>query len=307
MNNSKISSGPSGFNPFQSKKYLQASNEFLASNSIIAKLAFFLLVLFVFIILLKFGTYLLSLLFNFSRDPVLIPGLVQGDKLLTIIQDPRTTGSIPILRSKNQYDGLEFTWSVWIFVNQPKAPTSASESYNQVFSKGSYPPSAGALAPSNAPGLYISSNFTTDAETGITTSLVAVMDTFKYNDGITGTPVQEKIVIQDLPIRKWINVILRCDQHKFDIFINGMLTRSRVFDGVPQQNYGDVYIGAQTGFSGEVSKLQYFARALGTTKINSIVNTGPDLNVIEEEVDHGKESIPHYLSLRWFFPSPSPA
>jgi hypothetical protein len=37
---------------------------------------------------------------------------------LAITQNPNLTGSNTIYRSVNASDGIEFTWSVWIFINE---------------------------------------------------------------------------------------------------------------------------------------------------------------------------------------------
>ena len=111
--------------------------------------------------------------------------------------------------------------------------------------------------------------------------------------------MKEEIVISDIPIQKWFNVIIRCDQHKLDIFINGMLTRRHILKGVPKQNYENVYVALNGGFSGNLSLLQYFAYDIGTTKIQEIVNAGPDLTELDKDITDVK---PYYLSFRWFFP-----
>ena len=115
----KISSGASGFNPYGSRKYLQATKQFLQSNTIIAKLAFVLLAIFIFIILLRVGTTILSYIFSFSKILILLKGMIDAEKLVVVAQNPNTPGAMPILRSKNQRDGLEFTWSVWVWIKSP--------------------------------------------------------------------------------------------------------------------------------------------------------------------------------------------
>ena len=47
--------------------------------------------------------------------------------------------------------------------------------------------------------------------------------------------------------------------------------------GVPKQNYGDVFVGLNGGFDGNVSNLWYYDYALGTAEIQRIVNSGPIL------------------------------
>ena len=101
MFKTKISSGASEFNPYENKNYLKGSREFLTSNNIIAQLAFLLLVVFIFIILLRVGIAVLGYFFSFSKDPVLIKGTMKADQLVVIAQDPNAPGAVPILRSKN--------------------------------------------------------------------------------------------------------------------------------------------------------------------------------------------------------------
>ena len=108
------------FDPYGDKKYFQgAASGFLETNTIVAKLAFLLLVIFIFIILLRIGTALLSYFFSFSTNPILIKGMIDAEKLVVVAQNPNTPGAMPILRSNNERDGLEFTWSVWLWVKNP--------------------------------------------------------------------------------------------------------------------------------------------------------------------------------------------
>ncbi len=52
------------FESFSSNKNLRGGANFLSSNGIVAKLAFLLLVIFIFVILLKLGTRILSYIFT---------------------------------------------------------------------------------------------------------------------------------------------------------------------------------------------------------------------------------------------------
>jgi hypothetical protein len=282
----KISSGTSELQQFGNKKFVSGSSDFLKSNSIIAKLAFLLLVVFVFIILLRLGISVLTRVFSHSTSPILIPGTIDAEKLVVVAQNPGTPGAIPVLRSTDQRDGLEFTWSIWVWIKQPTLandPTARPNMYRHVFSKGSNTPnSQGILSPNNGPGLYISPN---------SRELEVIMSTFD-------NPV-EKISIGDIPIEKWVNVIIRCNQLQLDVFINGMLTRSHTLSSVPRQNYDDVFVGMNGGFAGEVSLLQYFATNIGTNQIQRIVDKGPDLTQLGQDFTKTK---PRYLSFRWFFP-----
>ena len=277
------------FKLFGSEKYVSGTKDFLQSNSFVAKIAFLLLVIFIFIILLRLGITALTYIFSYSSSPTLINGMVDSEQLLVIAQNPNLSKAIPILRSNNQTDGLEFTWSVWLWIKNPPLstnPASKPNQYKHVFSKGNDMIGTNGLAtPNNAPGLYISPNYR---------ELVVIMNTFKN--------IKEEVTIGDIPIEKWINVIIRCDQHKLDLYINGTLARSRILKGVPKQNYDNVYVGLNGGFAGYTSSLKYFAKALTINNIKSIVDAGPNLKMIGKSL---RDAVPYYLSFRWFFPQQS--
>ena len=111
--------------------------------------------------------------------------------------------------------------------------------------------------------------------------------------------INEEVVIPDIPINKWFNIIIRCQNTTLDIYANGTIIRSLRLAGVPKQNYGDVYVGANGGFDGNVSNLRYFNYALGTAAIQRIVARGPNTKLIGSTGMNDRNR--DYLSLRWFF------
>ena len=274
------------FNQFLTNKYVSSTQEFFQSNSLIAKVAFLLLILFVFIILLRIGITLLGYLLGPIGTPKLIDGMVDAKQLIVIQQDPSLKDSITITRSSNANEGIEFTWSVWIYIDDL---TYNSGRYRCVFYKGNdyaknpnSQDSQGLNFPNNAPGLYISPN---------SNSLVVMMNTFNV--------INEEITIDNIPINKWVNVIIRCQNNTLDIYINGTIIKSHYLHGVPKQNYGDVYIAPNGGFSGYISNLWYYNYALGTAEISKLTSKGPNTYMKGSNGLNIKK--PDYLSLRWFF------
>ena len=73
------------------------------------------MVLMLFVTLLRLGTAFLSWFFSHSKNPTLIKGMVDAKQMIVIPQDPSVSGSVPVMRSVNDVDGMEFTWSVWIY------------------------------------------------------------------------------------------------------------------------------------------------------------------------------------------------
>ena len=268
------------FNSFSTSSGSFGTAEFLQSNSLVAKLAFLLLVIFGFIILLRVGISVISNLFKPSESPHLIDGMVDATQMIIFEQDPSNNGAKTIYRSINADDGIEFTWSVWIFIENLQTNSGI---YKHIFSKGnSTLQDNGLIFPNNAPGLYIAPN---------TNALVVMMNTFHV--------INEEIVIPDIPLNKWVNIIIRCQNTTLDVYVNGTIARSINLAGVPKQNYGDVYVAMNGGFAGNISNLWYFNYALGTSAIQKISENGPNTRMIGTTGMSDRTF--NYLSLRWFF------
>jgi hypothetical protein len=280
---SKFMSGNTG----TSSSSLSVESGFMQSNSLVAKVAFLLLVLFGFIVLLRIGIAILGYFYSPPSSPKLIDGMVDASQLMIIEQDPNAVGAKTVPRSVNASDGIEFTWSVWIYINNL---TENQGKYRCVFYKGNdmnvnYNTGdslEGVNYPNNAPGVYIAPD---------TNDLVIFMNTFNV--------INETITINNIPLNKWVNLIIRCQNTTLDVYVNGTITKSQELHGVPKQNYGNVYVGQNGGFSGYVSNLWYYDYALGTTEIQNMVVKGPNTDMANNSSMSMKD--PNYLSLRWFF------
>ena len=102
------------FNKFRNNRMVSGTTDFLYSNSLVAKVCFLVLIIILFVIAIRLGSRLITWLLSPSKNPILINGLRKGTKAARIYQDPKVADSIPILRSVNEREGLEFTWSVWL-------------------------------------------------------------------------------------------------------------------------------------------------------------------------------------------------
>jgi hypothetical protein len=270
------------FNSFSTNKPTFGMSDFLESNSLVAKFAFLILVLLGFIVLFKIGINILSYFLSPSKSPRLINGMVDASQMVIFHQDPSNNGAVPIYRSVNENEGIEFTWSVWIFINNLN-DSGHSSTYKHIFSKGNNNlQENGLVHPNNAPGLYIAPN---------TNTLVVMMNTFNV--------INEEVLIPDIPLNKWVNIIIRCKNTTLDVYVNGTIARSVNLVGVPKQNYGDVYVGMNGGFNGYISNLWYYDYSLGTAAIQRISEYGPNTKMVGSNGMNDK--LFNYLSLRWFF------
>ena len=263
---------------------ISSSKDFLESNTFIAKTAFLLLVIILFFILLRISIALLSWLLAPSQNMTLLNGMADATMPIVITQDPTSTTSMPIIRSTNQIFGMEFTWSIWMFI-KPVQPTTTSTAPQHVFSKGagSIKTCASPANANNAPGLYLTN----------TNTINVLMDTVKA----PACSVNPIISIDNMPINKWFHVVIRLTNDTLDVYVNGRLTQRAVLDSVPNQNYDDVYICHGSGFNGYVSDLKYFNSSIGTTQINALVSNGPNTSINSSNL---KKNIPPYLSIDWY-------
>jgi Concanavalin A-like lectin/glucanases superfamily len=255
------------------------TKDFMNSNSIIARVAFVLIVLIAFVIILQVCIPIIAKLSGPSSFTKLINGMVDGSQLIVIQQDPNTSGAITVNRSVDGPSGIEFTWSFWLFIEN-----KFSSIFRHIFHKGndSIVPETGLNFPNNAPGVYLAPG---------TNTLTIIMNT--YNE------INDEVSIPDLPLNKWVSVIIRCRNTELDIYINGTIAKSLDLTGVPKQNYGNVYIGMNGGFEGNLSNLWYYSYALGTAAIYNLVKNGPNTKAAGSSPQNMKTT--NYLSTRWFF------
>ena len=251
---------------------------FLTDSDPFSKFVFLILLLIGFIVALNIMMMLMNYLFH-STSPYLVKGMVPGNVSMVIQQDPSISGAVPIERSENK-DGIEFTWSVWVNIND----IGKTNQYQHIFHKGeqNIDTETGLNFPNNAPGMYISPN---------TNELVVIMNTYAV--------INEEIKIPNFPMNKWVHVVIRVMKNNaLDVYINGSLAKRHILSSVPKQNYGNVYVASNGGFTGNLSNLRYFKYAVQPGELLSITDAGPDLTVNSNSV--ALKSMPPYLSMQWY-------
>lgn len=281
---------------FSSKNMIDASGEFLAANSMIAKFVFMIFVLVIFMVLFSLGSGLIAYLMSPTKTPRLVTGKRGGGRTKTITQDPRSADSLIIYRSNNASSGIEFTWELWLRIDaiRPKSFNSQTNEYDHVFHKGNLEFISGQGAANigianvnNGPGLYVRRG---------ENSLFFVMNVVSPSGGLQLS--DKELEINNVPLGKWFHVALRLQNRVLDVYVNGVIAARVTFAEVPKQNYDDVHIAANGGFIGELADLRYFDRALSVFEINSIVNRGPNLAMSDDmEGDPGEYD---YLSSLWY-------
>jgi hypothetical protein len=112
--------------------------------------------------------------------------------------------------------------------------------------------------------------------------------------------VNEIIDINNIPIKKWVNAIIRLKNTVLDVYINGTIAKRLVLKNVAKQNYDDIFVCQNGGFIGKLSDLRYFNRALNIFEINSIVSSGPTTTTSSLTADQTAKGNYSYLSNLWY-------
>jgi len=288
---------------FSSKSAVDASSEFLESNTIVAKFAFIIVALIGFMLLFRLGAIIMGYFFMPSSSPYLVKGMISGSEGKVIKQDPKT--EFPVIKfSENAETGIEFTYSVW--VNLTLSNSNADKNiYKNVFNKGSVNTFTddGVPSGSNAPGLYVKINSDkTNPASDNTNSALVIMDTMESDgsiNAVSGTNYKS-IEIKNLPNNKWVNIMIRIQNRILDVYVNGVLTGRKDLEFIPRQNYSSVNICQNGGFGGKLSNLRYFDTALNVFQINQIVTYGPDTSTSKESVSIDPSGFYYYLSSQFY-------
>jgi hypothetical protein len=281
-----------GGDRFGSNVYVNGTREFVTSNSTIARVAFVIIVLILFLFALRAGIAFIKWYFSDPSSPMLIRGIKNGNTYAVVSQSPKDGNDKLVTRSKDRKSGIEFTWSTWVFINS----ISTDNRYQHIFHKGPSNPQSegemkGANYPMNGPGLYIDKS-SSDVTT-LNNNLVVFMNTVPPT--ADGETILEKAVVSGVPLNKWLHVVIRMKGRNMDVYINGTIALRHVFRGVPKQNYGHVYSGMDKGFDGMMSDLQYFNYGLSIQEIMRINTAGPNM-----EMSSTTSIFPPYFSMKWY-------
>jgi hypothetical protein len=268
------------------------TQEFLTANTAISNFVTFMLCILLFIIIIQVGAKYIMYLFGPQYNPYLINGMVSAQEQKIISANPNISESIPIYRSVDQTQGLEFSWNVWFIIQDVLKEISEPNNVGTIFTKGLQNANNPYLGVS--PGLFLRR---ATVDNAYINELVVSMSTF---DGISkSSTLNEKISIPNIPMKKWVCCTIRVQGTYVDVYINGVLTQRKILANLPQQNYGDTYIGDKVAsFKGYISGLRYYSYAISYEEIQSLFASGPSLIALSNQ---NLPPASDYLSMNWFY------
>lgn len=169
--------------------------------------------------------------------------------------------SVAMPQSFNQPEGLTYSYSGWVLVNDFGAGYGQRRT---IFKVGD-----------DAPALYIDST---------SNSFVVAVKTF----GAT-----ETILIPSVPAMKWLHVGIVVDQQAVDLYINGILRQHHTLGQLPKQDaLPTIQMGP--GWDGVLAKLTYYSRALRPGEIKRIA-----AQPVPDDLQR-KPAAPQYFDLSWY-------
>ena len=90
-----------------------------------------------------------------------------------------------------------------------------------------------------------------------------------------GNTVIHTCSVSNIPIQKWVNLVVSVYGRTMDIYIDGKLVRTCLLPGVASvNNDADIHITPAGGFDGWTSKLQYYPNSLNPQEVWNIYTKG---------------------------------
>jgi hypothetical protein len=216
-----------------------------------------------------------------------------------ISQDP--AGGMPLVyNSKNQPNGMEFTYSMFLMIEPATFDQTegATRSLKHIFHKGYKN-----AFPAMSPGVF--------AESWSNNVRIYMNSVTSWNNYVT---------VKNVPVGKWFHMIIMIKGQFLDVYINGNVTQRNQFPDVPRLNAGNVYVMypinfptatdtgvpsnvmTDTGFrvsgsiSGMVSRLKYYAYALSYSDIDGLYREGPSTTIVNKSYNE----LPPYFHDDWW-------
>jgi hypothetical protein len=165
------------------------------------------------------------------------------------VQQVILANTLPTNKHSNNY-----TYSTWFFVND----------WNYRFGEAKV--ILGRLDPDNNP----SPSITLDGmENNVTVSVAC------YPSSNSSSPTIHQCSITNIPLQKWVNLIVSLYGRTLDLYLDGKLVRTCVMPGVPKMSPdSNILVTPAGGFNGWTTNFQYWATASNPQEAYNIYKGG---------------------------------
>jgi hypothetical protein len=81
--------------------------------------------------------------------------------------------------------------------------------------------------------------------------------------------------VSNVPIQKWVNLVVSVYGRSMDVYIDGKLVRTCLLPGVASvNNNSNIYVTPNGGFDGWTSKIQYYPNSINPQEAWNIYSQG---------------------------------
>ena len=207
---------------------------------------------------------------------MLIKYLITDPYTLQTIQSGQTASTIAatsLATNGSNVPSSNFAYSVWFYVNnwnyrygEPKVIFGRMGS-KSVSGSGSI---SGVSGIDPCPAVVLD-----PVENNVSISLGCYPGVNQEPTNPGGNTVVHTCGVANVPIQKWVNLIISVFGRSMDIYIDGKLVRTCLLPGVASiNNDANVYVTPSGGFDGWTAKLQYYPSSLNPQQAWNIYTQG---------------------------------
>ena len=229
---------------------------------------------------------------------------------LTKMAEGKTIQTIKASELKNANNSNNFTYSMWLYVDdwnynfgkeksvldRGNSPTvvlgdkpNTLKVLMQYYDKSKNkiePASSGSITQKSAAQLaacaacaagYTCGNSCENCANGMPDELSAAAAALAGASTAAGNAVTSinTCLIENVPIQKWVNIIISLYGRTLDIYLDGKLVRTCILPGVPRiNNNADIHVTKDGGFSGWTPTFKYWSNASNPQEAYNIYKDG---------------------------------
>ena len=218
------------------------------------------------VILIVILVLIFTLIKYIFSDPYTLQSIQNGKVASTINATSLATNGTSVPSSN-------FAYSIWFYVNDWNYRYGESK---VIFGRMGSMSSQGSSSVSGVNGLDPCPAVVLGAvENNIAVSLGCYPGIDQQPTTTGGSTVVKTCSVANVPIQKWVNLIVSVYGRSMDIYIDGKLVRTCLLPGVASvNNNANVYVTPNGGFEGWTSKFQYYPNPLNPQDAWNIYTQG---------------------------------
>ena len=281
-----------------------SSGSFIFGNGLIPQILLALIAGIVIFLIFFSIEALIKTYYKYSMSKtVIVANTIMSSQSIVVRQDPSDPNSKMLLHSDNEFSGVEFTYSFFLFVDP--ATFDTSNGLKHVFYKGYSTP-----FPLLGPAVFVRSD-----ENTLRIFMNSYKSWYSYVD------------IQNVPVQKWFYVAIVFRANTLEVYINGNLKgRIPMEKTYPYQNYQNLIVFGKSTFNsnttlgnklvnlqgveedfkvtgtmaGQLSRFYHYRYALSFAEIQANANMGPSSTIDMPTTQSASSYLQNSLVDSWY-------